>query len=186
MDTIKSEKIVQAYIKRETKLERMTAEFSGIWETTLDEFFPLLCPAREADWIPGWDCEVLYSNAEGYASEKCIFKTEKSNPAGEGLWTFTGYKKNSFVEFVRFQPDMLLHVRITTNDNNDGTVMGTWNVTATALTEKGNKEIDKMRKRVNQEAKVLPKVVGHYLKTGKVIKKTSLLLGIAHDAIRGH
>jgi len=93
MDTTKSERIVRDYLQNEMKYKRKIRKFSGTFDTTPERIFPLLCPAREADWIPGWNCELIYTKT-GYAEDKCIFRTEKSNPAGEGLWTFTGFKLN--------------------------------------------------------------------------------------------
>jgi len=185
-DTTKSQKIAQAYQERTEKLERSKSSFSGTWETNMDTFFPLLCPAREADWIPGWKTEILHSDANGYVSDKCIFKTDKSNPAGAGIWMFVGYEKNKYVEVVKFNSDFILNLKIVAKDNGDGTVTGTWNIIASALTKPGNKEVEKMRKMISSEAKILPKVIGHYLKTGKQIKKSSLILGMAGDAIKSH
>ena len=36
--------------------------------------FPLLCPVREAEWLPGWHAEVLHS-ASGLAELGCVFRT---------------------------------------------------------------------------------------------------------------
>lgn len=179
-DTTKSDKVVRAYQERTCTLERFKGGFSGTWEATIDKFFSLLCPARESDWIPGWKVEILHSDAGGYVSERCVFRTKKSSSDGGGVWIFTGYRKNSFIEVVRFQEELILNVRVEAEDNGDGTVTGTWNVVASALSEKGNKNVEKMRKRVSMEAKLLPKVVKHYLETGKIIKKVSLAFDMVH------
>ena len=172
MNTSKSDKIVERYRQRVDKPMRKFQRFSGTWPTTVEELFPLFCPAREADWIPGWDCELIYTDS-GYAEEKCVFRTGKSNSAGDGVWVFTGYEKNKFVEFVRFQEDVLTHAKITVTDNNDGTVTATWNVITTALTERGNKEVGKM-KEGDQRHDVHSKLIDHYLKKGETIKRSAL------------
>ena len=41
---------------------------------TPDRVFPLLCPVREYEWIPGWECDVLHS-VSGVAEEDCVFRT---------------------------------------------------------------------------------------------------------------
>jgi hypothetical protein len=184
MDTARSDRIVQAYQEKEGKLKSLSFGFSGTWETTLDDFFPLLCPAREADWIPGWEADILHSDSKGYVSEKCIFRTVKTNPTGEGLWVFTGFKKNEYVEFVRFQPNMILHAHIDARDNGDGTVTGTWEITASALTEPGNQEAENMKKMVKREQTMLPKLIEYYLKKGKCLSKPSLAIGRLHDALK--
>ncbi len=63
----------------------------------------MICPAGEADGIPGWTAEFLFSDSEGYIADKCICKTNKTNTAwGSELWYFIGYEKNKFVEVLRY------------------------------------------------------------------------------------
>jgi hypothetical protein len=102
--TEKSRAIATAFQNRSETLYRFKTTFSGSWRATMDELFPLFCPAAEADWIPGWTAEVLHSDAEGLVSPQCIFKTDETNTAfGSGLWYFVGYEKNSFVEVKEFE-----------------------------------------------------------------------------------
>jgi len=177
MDISKSERLVQNFLQNEPKYKRKIQEFSGTFETTPEIIFPLLCPAREADWIPGWDSELIYTKS-GYAENKCVFRTTKSNPAGEGLWTFTGFKLNEYIEFVRFQLDMLLHCKISLTQNKDGTTTATWKTISTALSEKGNKEIEKMSD--DKQHNPIIHVMGYYLKNGKMISKHSLIKNRIH------
>jgi hypothetical protein len=37
-------------------------------KATIEEVFPLLCPKREEEWIPGWECETIWSTT-GYNEE---------------------------------------------------------------------------------------------------------------------
>lgn len=39
-----------------------------------DEVFPLLCPVREKDWVPGWRTRLVLSKT-GLVEEDCIFIT---------------------------------------------------------------------------------------------------------------
>lgn len=48
--------------------------------------FPLLCPKREEEWIPEWECEVIFSKC-GYNEEGAIFKTTKAY--GTELYWYT-------------------------------------------------------------------------------------------------
>ena len=184
-DTTRSETLVRDFKQKEPKLLRKKVEFLGTWEAQREDIFPLLCPAREADWIMGWDCEIIYSST-GYAEDKCVFKTEPSNPHGGGLWTFTRYEKNEFLDFIRVLENILLHVRITLKDNNNGTVTATWEVTPTALNEEGNKEVDGLVNGIEKGVEVLHLMIDHYLKKGEMIPKTSLFLKAAHGNIKGH
>ncbi|NVM34220.1 MAG: hypothetical protein HWN81_01410 [Candidatus Lokiarchaeota archaeon] len=177
MDTSKSERLVQNFLQNEPKYKRKIQEFSGTFETTPENIFPLLCPTREADWIPGWDSELIYTKS-GYAEDKCVFRTNKSNSAGEGLWTFTGFKLNEYIEFVRFQQDMLLHCKISLAQNEDGTTTATWKTITTALSEKGNKEIEKISD--DKQHTPIIHVMDYYLKNGKMISKHSLIKNRIH------
>jgi hypothetical protein len=177
INTIKSEKIVQKYFQNESKYLRKIQEFSGTFKATPAKIFPLLCPAREADWIPGWDSELIYTES-GFAEDKCVFRTDKSNSAGEGLWTFTGFKLNEYVEFVRFQEDLLLHCRISLTQNGDGTTTATWKTISTALTETGNKKIERMAD--DKKHNPIINLMDYYLKNGKMISRSSLIKNKIH------
>ncbi len=63
--------------------------------------FPLLCPVREADWIPGWDAPLVVS-ASGVAEPDCVFTT--AAPPGEAIWYITRHEPPSFVEMIRITP----------------------------------------------------------------------------------
>ena len=183
MDTTKSNRIMENYHNRSFKALRKRSRFSGNWETTAAEFFPLLCPAREADWLPGWESDLVYTES-GIAEDNCVFKTEKSNPAGSGTWMFIGYEKDRAVEFVRFKKDMIVRCRITITDNGDGTITGTWDTLCTALTPQGNKEIEKMPAD-GSDHKPLQKMIAHYLKKGKIINKAGLVAGMVSNHFHG-
>lgn len=43
--------------------------------------FPLLCPVREAEWIPGWEATLLWSRS-GHAEAGAVFST----PADPAPW----------------------------------------------------------------------------------------------------
>lgn len=183
-DTIKSEQIVQKFHQQAFKAKRKRVEFSGTWNTTVEDVFPLLCPAREADWIIGWDCDLIYTES-GYAEKDCIFKTGKSNPAGGGLWIMTGYEANHYIEFVQVQTDIILHARVSLKDNRDGTVTGTWNVLHTALTPEGNQQIDKLGENHVQGGPLI-KMMEHYLDKGKTLNPISLAMGTVTQHITKH
>ena len=44
----------------------------------VEEIFPLLCPVREYDWIPGWGCDVQFTES-GVAEDLCVFSTDTSD-----------------------------------------------------------------------------------------------------------
>ena len=64
--------------------------------------FPLLCPVREADWIPGWD-PLLVVSASGVAERDCVFVTS-SLPAN-AVWYITRHEPAAgFVEMLKITP----------------------------------------------------------------------------------
>ncbi|MBN1799573.1 MAG: hypothetical protein JW822_13440 [Spirochaetales bacterium] len=178
MDTKKSDNIVQSYLRQNPKLQRRALSFSATWHTTADKLFPLLCPAREADWIPGWNCRMIYSGT-GYAEDKCVFTTDAANPLGSGTWAFTRYEQNKLVKFVRIDQNIFTHAGITLTDNNDGTVTGTWNLIDTALTEKGNKQLEKQPD-PDESARAIFHMIDTYLKKGKKQGRASLFMKMLH------
>jgi len=178
MDTKRSDNIVQAYLQQKSKLQRRVQSFSATWQTTTDKLFALLCPAREADWIPGWNCKIIYSST-GYAEDKYVFTTDSSNPLGSGAWAFTRYDHNKLVEFVRIDQNILTHASITLTDNNNGTITGTWKLIDTALTQKGNKKLKK-EPDPDESARAVFHMIDNYLKKGKKSSKASLFMKMLH------
>ena len=171
MDKTGSQKIAQAYLNRTLKMKRFQTNFSGTWKTTMEDFFPLLCPAREADWIPGWTAEILYSEAEGFVSPNCVFKTDETNTAwGPGFWYFVGYEKNKFVEVLRNNTNTIMQMRIETTENGDGTVTATWFITLSAITKFGNSEVQEFEEKIKTLSEGVPMIIGHYLEKGEMKK----------------
>jgi hypothetical protein len=67
-----------------------------------DAVFPLLCPVREAEWIPGWN-PLLVISATGLAEPDCVFVTP-SQP-GDAIWYVTRHEPQAgFVETIQVTP----------------------------------------------------------------------------------
>ena len=63
-----------------------------------ERVFPLLCPVREYDWIPDWECTMVHSDS-GVAELGCVFLR------GEGeTWITTRYEPPSRVDYAIFLP----------------------------------------------------------------------------------
>lgn len=72
-----------------------------------DRVFPLLCPVREYEWIPGWRCELVHS-ASGLVERGCVFVTEHT-PEGRTLWVTSRHDPAArAVEFVRVSGEALV------------------------------------------------------------------------------
>ncbi len=108
------------------------------WEQQIiappSEVFPLLCPEREKEWLPGWQARMIHSRS-GVAEPGAIFATP--HPAGEATWLVVDHRPCSHVRFVRFEPDgMLVDISIDLDGNAAGgsTVRIRYLFTATAAT----------------------------------------------------
>ena len=117
---------------------------SGSFEvkSSKEKIFPLLCPKMEEKWIPGWECEVIYSKS-GYNEDGAIFKTQK--PYGtELIWyTITFDMQNGIVNFLNFAKELFLFRFniVIKKIYNEKSVL-TFTQTFTPLSEKGIGMID--------------------------------------------
>ena len=64
--------------------------------------FPLLCPVREKEWLPGWEARIVHSIC-GLAEAGAVFATPHAQ--GETVWVITRHEAPRRVGFVRWQPD---------------------------------------------------------------------------------
>lgn len=63
---------------------------------------PLLCPVREADWIPGWDPICVLSES-GVAEQDCVFVT--AGAPSDAIWFVTRHDAAAgVVEMVKITP----------------------------------------------------------------------------------
>src|SRR5579863_3913944 len=70
-----------------------------------ERVFPLLCPVREADWVPGWQYRLIYSKS-GKAEAGCVFITEENGR--ETTWIVAEYDPAEFrIAFVWVDPGMV-------------------------------------------------------------------------------
>jgi hypothetical protein len=97
--------------------------------------FPLLCPEREKEWLPGWDARMIHS-ASGVAERGAVFET--AHAAGRTLWLVAEYDPPRRIAFARWQPDgLLVHIEIVlAHTHTGGTAVGIC-YTFTAVNEAG-------------------------------------------------
>lgn len=104
----------------------------------MDDIFPLLCPKREEEWIPSWECETIWSSS-GYNEEGAIFKTMK--PYGTMLyWNTLKYDEvNKVVDFLITAPHLyMFRFRIDIVTGEDGMLTLSFSQTFTSVSEEGN------------------------------------------------
>ena len=70
--------------------------------------FPLLCPVREHEWVPGWATDWVIS-ASGVAEEGCVFQTPGEGDLPPAVWVVTEHDPGTFhVAMVKTQPGYLV------------------------------------------------------------------------------
>lgn len=130
--------------------------------------FPLLCPVREAEWIPGWRYRLLHS-ASGLAELGCVFATP--NPDGsEKLWVVSDYDPPRRIGFVWIWPEMvatLVSVELrAVAAHTDALVRYSY----TGLSEAGNAEVETYtRAWFEEKMKGWEAAINHFLVTGRCI-----------------
>lgn len=166
------------------KGNRVIHEFTQNNCAAPEEVFPLLCPVREADWLPGWRFQLIYSDS-GVAELGCIFTTPNSpvNPteaaseqkpggASESTWMVVDYDPGAFrIAYVWINPGMIatdLRIRL-------ARVGGDMTQTHiryryTGLSPEGNHEIESYNRQwFEKRMRGWETAINHYLKTGKMI-----------------
>lgn len=71
-----------------------------------EEVFPLLCPVREVDWVPGWLPEQVISGS-GVCEHDCIFITPPEDPSepASAVWVVTKHDSENFrLEMYKVTP----------------------------------------------------------------------------------
>ena len=110
-----------------------------------EDVFPLLCPKREEEWIPGWECETIWSHS-GYNEEGAIFRTTK--PYGTELyWNTLQYDRlKKVVDFLITAPHRyMLRFTIEVAAANDGLLTLSFSQTFTSVSEEGNELLNQYK-----------------------------------------
>jgi len=164
MNTNRSDALVRAFREQPSQFSRQIIEFSGDLPADPETVFPLLCPTRECDWIPGWTCELIHTTT-GYVENGCIFRTSVDNFPGPGIWVITRHEPARVLELVRVMPGLVKQLKIELTPNPDGTTRSDWTLIFTGFDEKGNAIIDAID--ADGDEHQLPLLLlRHYLKTG--------------------
>jgi hypothetical protein len=149
---------------------RVTHEYTQTNFAPAGTVFPLLCPVREAEWVPGWRYRLIYSKS-GFAEAGCVFITEENGR--ETTWIVTEYDPAAFrIAFVWVDPGMVTaQIRIELKPQTPASKTSAHiRYTYTGLSPDGNREVERYdgnwfrHKMQSWEA-----AINHYLKTGKLI-----------------
>jgi len=150
--------------------KRVTHEFTQTNCDVPERVFPLLCPVREADWVPGWQYRLICSKS-GVAEPGCVFITPNDD-GSETTWVVTEYDPVQFrIAFAWVTPaSVAAQINICLKAKSAHETTAHIHYTYTGLSEKGNQEVERYN-RVWFEHKMQSwqAAINHYLRTGKKI-----------------
>ena len=150
--------------------KRVSHEFTQTNDAPPDQVFPLLCPVREAEWVPDWKFQMVHSES-GFAEDACVFCTP--NDAGpETVWMVTRYDPGTYaIAYAWVQPGMIAaQLRITLAPAPDGKTRAHIRYLYAGLSLAGNAALEHYtpewfrNKMQHWEA-----AINHYLRTGRLI-----------------
>ncbi len=151
-----------------TEHKRIVREYRTSLEAKAEQIFPLLCPMREYDWIPYWQCDLIYSQS-GVAEIGCVFKTNSGEDYGEEVWVVSHYEPNRRISFIRTGKERTTRYEITLVPG-DGVTEITWYQEITGIDPQGDTLVEKYSEKEFRSLMVpLNKMLAHYLKTGEAL-----------------
>jgi hypothetical protein len=142
------------------------------WTQTLDAppatVFPLLCPVRECEWVPGWDPVEVHS-VSGVAEEGCIFVTRKDG--SDSTWVVTRFDPPRAIQFVKHTPGETMGViTIELSDGAEGRTRAEVAYAYTALGFQGARAVaDFTRDHYRTFMMEWEAALNHFLATGRKI-----------------
>ncbi len=132
--------------------------------------FPLLCPVREAEWVPGWKYSLVYSKS-GIAEPGCVFTTPTEDGKDQ-VWICTHHDpQNLEVHYAWVWPEMIatrLVIQLAPAGQNQ--TLAKIRYEYTALSEAGVREVERFDSAwFEGKMKGWEQAINHYLATGKCL-----------------
>ncbi|TKB50625.1 hypothetical protein FCL40_05605 [Ferrimonas sediminicola] len=123
---------------------RQTRQYSGEIRSnrSASEVFPLMCPVREREWVPGWDPLMVWSNV-GRIETDCVFTTQE--PGGLATWyVLASDPDQGQLELLKTLPEQLVtRIRIGVSPAPGGCVIQL-NYLYTAIGPRGQSQLDRL------------------------------------------
>jgi hypothetical protein len=128
--------------------KRITHEYTQNNVAPPEKVFPLLCPVREADWVPAWQYRLIYSES-GVAEYGCVFITPNEEGT-ETTWMVTDYDPASFrIAYAWVNPGLVaaqIRIRLSRSSGaqtSPGHTNALIQYTYTGLSTEGNREVER-------------------------------------------
>lgn len=154
------------------KAKRATKKYLQTIHALPEKVFSLLCPVREAEWLDGWQYNMIYSES-GLVEKGAVFSTPREGEP-ETVWVVTKHDPaNREVEFTRITHQSrtcVLKIVVRIKDKNSSYVDISY--TYTGISQSGNDFIDELTEEIFcEDMKFWEDSVNYFLKTGKQLKK---------------
>lgn len=117
------------------KYERVVVAETMTIGQTKENIWPLLCPVREYEWIPNWNCRLICTSS-GFNEPGCVFQTEFPADGPVDTWVTSVYQPASRLEFIRANPLRVIRYCIELETVDDRTEMR-WSQEITPLCPEG-------------------------------------------------
>ena len=135
--------------------------------------FPLLCPVREVEWVPGWMPEMVISHS-GVCEQECVFITPpaRHSEPESAIWIVSKHDpENWALEMYKVAPKHTvskLEISLVSNSGSSTTARISYEITAIGA------DGDKFLKEFTEEwysgfMVEWEKAMNHYLDTGNKI-----------------
>jgi len=152
--------------------EQYIFEETHIYNADPKGVFPLMCPVREADYMDGWEYEMIYSES-GLIELGCAFSTPYHRNE-KTIWTVSLYDPASFViELTRFTPELeVVTISIFLKWLGSSQTEAMIRYVHTPISEvRGNYLATEYAKEFNVEMAYWENALNHYLATGERLKR---------------
>ncbi|HYA22863.1 MAG TPA: SRPBCC family protein [Terriglobales bacterium] len=151
--------------------KRVHYEYTQTNSAPPEKVFPLLCPVREAEWVPGWQYRLIYSQS-GVAEDGCVFTTVNDD-GSETTWIVTEYDPRAFtIAFAWVNPGLVaaqIRIRLEAKSTQETTAHIRY--TYTGLSQQGNLEVDRYDGAwFRHKMQSWETAINHYLRTGSKIR----------------
>ncbi|CAB5080673.1 hypothetical protein D3OALGB2SA_542 [Olavius algarvensis associated proteobacterium Delta 3] len=152
------------------KALRMTKKYEMHVPASRDQLFPLLCPAREPEWVPNWCCRLVYSKS-GRAEAGCVFETDFPD-RGHMTWVVTKYDPPIEIQYTVFKSEShVWNLEIFLKPTDAAETHLLWRHTFTGLTREGNRFLAEYTDEEHrQRLSSLERALVHFVNTGTMIE----------------
>ena len=156
--------------KQTIKGERKVFKGKQNYSFPPEDVFPMLCPVREYEYIPPWECDIVYLDS-GLAEQGGVFTTHSHREGDQkDVWVISRHDTNRAIEFVRVNGMRSMVYRIELQGTETGGTVVSWEQVITGLTEEGNQHVQTLQQSdFTAMLSHMQELLQHYLTSGEAV-----------------